>query len=89
MLLLRQRLPAVLSGEQMENLVDDLERLVQFEHAAELDDGTPNRLEAAGQPTRTETALRFAAGLISTEPRWAGKHPEECYQWLLAEGGRG
>lgn len=37
------------------------------------------------QLERTEKALRFAAGIISTYPPHNDQHPLDVYEWLLKE----
>lgn len=32
-----------------------------------------------------ERALRFAAGMISTQPGWSDKHPEEAFKFITDE----
>lgn len=34
---------------------------------------------------RTEKALRLAAGMISTLPEWSDKHPQDAYDWIVAQ----
>lgn len=34
---------------------------------------------------RLRTALNFAAGLISTMPKFSDKHPEDVLKWIMEE----
>ena len=53
-----------------------------LDHIATL---TAQLAAAKADGERLDKALRIAAGVVSTLPGWSDKHPQEAYDWIVAQ----
>ena len=67
-----------------ETIIWDLEDEIKKKDS-NLDHLKDNVYAMQKQLERTEKALRFAAGIISTYPPHDIQHPLEVYEWILKE----